>query len=80
MSKPTVDFGRSARARLLAVANRRGVQLEYVLLRYAFERFLYRLGESAHANRFISEKREWVFHLRMLRAAPFAVVAEVLTC
>ena len=51
MSKPTVDFGRSARARLLAVANRRGVQLEYVLLRYAFERFLYRLGESAHANR-----------------------------
>lgn len=53
MSKSTVDFGRSARARLLAVANRQGVQLEYLLLRYAFERFLYRLGESAYVDRFV---------------------------
>ena len=29
------------------------VQLEYLLLRYALERFLYRLGESAYVDRFI---------------------------
>ena len=53
MKKPTVNFGHSARVRLLAVANERGVQLEYVLLRYAFERFLYRLGVSAYSNRLV---------------------------
>ena len=44
MSRPIVDFGQSVRARLLSVAKVQGVQLEYVLLRYALERFLYRLG------------------------------------
>jgi len=53
MKKPTTNFGHSVRTRLLAIANERGVQLEYVLLRYAFERFLYRLGRSAYANRFV---------------------------
>ena len=53
MKKATTNFGHSVRTRLLAVANERGVQLEYVLLRYAFERFLYRLGRSAYANRFV---------------------------
>jgi len=53
MKKPTTNFGHSVRTRLLAIANERGVQLEYVLLRYAFERFLYRLGQSAYANRFV---------------------------
>jgi len=53
MKNPTTNFGHSVRTRLLAIANERGVQLEYVLLRYAFERFLYRLGQSAYANRFV---------------------------
>lgn len=53
MKKVTTNFGHSVRTRLLAVANERRVQLEYVLLRYAFERFLYRLGRSAYANRFV---------------------------
>jgi len=53
MKKQMTNFGHSVRTRLLAIANERGVQLEYVLLRYAFERFLYRLGESAYANRFV---------------------------
>ena len=53
MKKATTNFGHSVRARLLAIANRHGIQLEYVLLRYAFERFLYRLGRSGHVNRFV---------------------------
>lgn len=53
MKKPLTNYGHSVRVRLLTLANERGVQLEYVLLRYAFERFLYRLGESAQANRFV---------------------------
>ena len=53
MKNGVVNFGDSVRARLLAVAKRENVQLEYLLLRYALERFLYRLGESAYADRFI---------------------------
>ncbi len=53
MKKPTTKFGHSARARLLALARREGVQLEYVLLRYAFERFLWRLGKSAARDAFV---------------------------
>jgi len=84
VSKPTVDFGQSARARLLAVANRQGVQLEYVLLRYAFERFLYRLGESAYANRFIlkgaSAFAVWVGPFcRVTRDADFEVFGDAST-
>lgn len=53
MKRQKTNFGHSVRTRLLALANRQGVQLEYVLLRYAFERFLYRLGQSTFANRFV---------------------------
>lgn len=53
MKKPTTNFGHSARARLLALARREGVQLEYVLLRYAFERFLWRLGKTAARDSFV---------------------------
>lgn len=53
VKKEVVNFGDSVRARLLAVAKRENVQLEYLLLRYALERFLYRLGVSKHADRFI---------------------------
>ena len=53
MRRGIVNYGESARARLLALANEKGVQLEYVLLRYALERFLYRLGISDYANQFV---------------------------
>lgn len=53
MKKPMRNIGHSVRVRLLTIANEREVQLEYILLRYAFERFLYRLGKSVYANRFV---------------------------
>lgn len=53
MKRGIVNYGESVRARLLLLANEKGVQLEYVLLRYALERFLYRLGISDHANQFV---------------------------
>ena len=53
MKKEVVNFGDSVRARLLAIAKRENVQLEYLLLRYALERFLYRLGESRYVDRFV---------------------------
>lgn len=43
----------SIRARLLTLSKVEGVQFEYILLRYALERFLYRLGVSKYANQFI---------------------------
>lgn len=46
-------MGRSARDRLLKLRIGTGRELEYVLLRYAFERFLYRLGRSPDSDRFI---------------------------
>ena len=53
MKKEVVNFGESVRARLLAVAKRENIQLEYLLLRYALERFLYRIGTSKYADRFV---------------------------
>ena len=43
-TKPLMNFADSVRARLLAIAKKENIQLEYLLLRYALERFLYRLG------------------------------------
>jgi predicted nucleotidyltransferase component of viral defense system len=53
MKRGVTNFGASVRARLLAVAQKENVQFEYILLRYALERFLYRLGLSEYADRFI---------------------------
>lgn len=53
MKRVVTNFGASVRARLLAVAQKENVQFEYILLRYALERFLYRLGLSEYADRFI---------------------------
>jgi hypothetical protein len=41
----------SVRARLLSQARAKGEEFERVLVRFACERFLYRLGESTHAGR-----------------------------
>lgn len=50
--KPT-NIAASVRARLLTIAKRNGEELEQLLTRYCVERFLYRLGESPHAGRFL---------------------------
>jgi predicted nucleotidyltransferase component of viral defense system len=43
----------SVRARLLSLAKERGEDFQYVLMRYAGDRLLYRLGISPHRDRFI---------------------------
>lgn len=54
MSSDTVkNIGHSVNARLKKLAQNQGVTPDYVFLRYAIERFLYRLGISRHANRFV---------------------------
>ena len=47
------DMGHSVNARLKSLAGQRGVGFDYLLLRYACERFLFRLGRSEHSSRFI---------------------------
>ena len=46
-TKPLMNFGDSVRARLLAIAKSENIQLEYLLLRYALERFLCGRGSVA---------------------------------
>ncbi len=52
MAKRTRDIGASVRSRLLKLARERGQPFDLVITRYALERLLYRLSESAHRNRF----------------------------
>jgi predicted nucleotidyltransferase component of viral defense system len=47
------DLAASVRARLLAIAKAEQTDFNAVLVRYALERFLYRLGQSGHADRFV---------------------------
>ena len=47
------DIAASVRARLLNVAKAQGVDFNQVLVRFALERILYRLGQSEHADRFL---------------------------
>jgi len=47
------DLAASVRARLLNVAKAKGVDFNQVLVRFALERILYRLSQSAHADRFL---------------------------
>jgi hypothetical protein len=42
----------SIRVRLLALAQTKGEDYQQVLGRYAIERFLYRLGQSPHRDKF----------------------------
>lgn len=51
--KNAQDLAASVRARLLNVAKAEQTDFNAVLVRYALERFLYRLGQSAHANHFV---------------------------
>src|SRR5438045_8452800 len=47
------DIAASIRGRLLARSRETGEDFQFVLQRYAGERFLYRLGESAHRGRYV---------------------------
>ncbi|MFP5336966.1 MAG: nucleotidyl transferase AbiEii/AbiGii toxin family protein [Gammaproteobacteria bacterium] len=47
------DLAASVRARLLNVAKAQGADYNQVLVRFALERILYRLSQSAHADRFL---------------------------
>ena len=47
------DLAASVRARLLVIAKAEQTDFNAVLVRYALERFLYRLSLSAHADRFV---------------------------
>jgi len=47
------DLAASVRARLLNIAKAQGVDFNQVLIRFALERILYRLGQSDHADRFL---------------------------
>ena len=48
------DLAASVRARLLSVAKAQGADFNQVLVRFALERILYRLSQSAHADHFIA--------------------------
>ena len=48
-----IDMAASVRARLLARAKERGEDFQLTLVRYAIERFLYRLGKSAYRDTFV---------------------------
>jgi hypothetical protein len=47
------NIGASVRDRLLARSRETGEDFQFLLQRYAAERFLYRLGESAHRERYV---------------------------
>lgn len=54
MNKPvTKNVAASVRDRLLARAREQKEDFQYLLIRYANERFLYRLGNSTHRDRFV---------------------------
>ncbi len=47
------DLAASVRAKLLNIAKAEGLDFNQILIRYALERFLYRLGQSQHADHFL---------------------------
>nr|WP_047166821.1 nucleotidyl transferase AbiEii/AbiGii toxin family protein [Sphingomonas sp. Y57] len=53
MAKPVQNLGASVRARLLNHSRAHDQSFELILIRFALERLLYRLSQSAHADRFI---------------------------
>ena len=53
MPEPRRNLAQSVHQRLLSKAKERGEDFNLVLIRYALERFLYRLGRSRHKDRFI---------------------------
>jgi predicted nucleotidyltransferase component of viral defense system len=52
-SRPPKNVAASVRTRLLNRSRETGEDFQFVLHRYAAERFLYRLGESSHRDRYV---------------------------
>ena len=52
-AKQIRDMAASVHARLLRLAHERGEELQRVLVKFALERFLYRLGSSRHAEQYV---------------------------
>ena len=55
-SAPPKNIAHSVRDRLRKVASARGEEFNFVLLRYALERLLYRLSRSRHEPEFILKR------------------------
>ena len=53
MTRPLANIAASVRDRLRAHTRRKNGDFQLALTRYVIERFLYRLGESAHRDRFV---------------------------
>lgn len=51
--RPPKNTSASVRQRLLDLSRQRGEDFQFILSRYAAERFLYRLGASPHRDRFV---------------------------
>jgi predicted nucleotidyltransferase component of viral defense system len=51
--KTPKNLSASVRERLRQAAKRNGEEFQYVLTRYALERFLYRLSQSKHSDSFV---------------------------
>lgn len=49
----TKDLAASIRSRLLTIAKSQNTDFNQILIRFALERILYRLSQSAYANRFV---------------------------
>lgn len=53
MPEPKRNMAASVQARLLRLAKERNQPLDLLLTRYVLERLLYRLGRTAHRDRFV---------------------------
>jgi len=51
--RPLTNLAASVRDRLLTRSRESGEDFQFLLQRYVTERFLYRLGQSAHRNEFV---------------------------
>ncbi len=64
MNRPPESIVQSVRQRLLKISRQRNEDFQFVLMRYAHERLLYRLAQSLHADRFVL-KGALLFHAWM---------------
>lgn len=53
MGEKPINLAKSVKDRLLNIARANGRVFEVVLVRFALERLLYRLSQSAHRDRFV---------------------------
>ncbi len=61
MAKEIKYLGASVRARLLRISKQRGLRFDFILNRYAVERFLYRLSLSQYSEQFVLKGANLVF-------------------